>query len=113
MLQGWLPRWILNVLGIMITAFIIDGFEVTLLGAIFGSIILGIVNAIIRPVVILLTLPINILTLGLFTLVINGLMLWFTSTLVEGFDLDGFGAAVISALILSVISFIISFWVED
>lgn len=110
---GWLKRWILNIAGIMLTAYVIKGFDVTILGAIFGSFTLGIINAIIRPVIIFLTIPINILTLGIFTLVINGLMLWLTSTVVTGFDITGFGTAVISALAFSIISFVISLIVKD
>lgn len=110
---GLLKRWILNIAGIMLAAYIIKGFDVTFLGAVFGSVILGIINAVIRPVIIFLTIPINILTLGIFTLVINGLMLWLTSAVVEGFEIIGFGTAVISALALSIFSFIISSLVKD
>ncbi|MGI6550450.1 MAG: phage holin family protein [Syntrophomonadales bacterium] len=109
----WLFRWILNILGLLLTAYLISGFEVTWLGAIVGSIILGIVNAIIRPVVVLLTLPINVVTLGLFTLVINGLMLWLTSAVVKGFDIHGFGAAILAALVLSIVSFFTSLLIKD
>ena len=84
-MKGWLVRWLLSVVVIILASYVIVGFEVTLMGAIFGSILLGFFNAFVRPVVKLLTLPINILTLGLFTLVINGLMLWFTSSLIKGF----------------------------
>jgi putative membrane protein len=110
---GWLKRWIFNIVGILLTAYVIKGFDVTLLGAIYGSLTLGIINAIIRPVIIFLTIPINILTLGIFTLVINGLMLWLTSTVVTGFEITGFGTAILSALALSVISFLISFIIKD
>ncbi|MDO9534651.1 MAG: phage holin family protein [Bacillota bacterium] len=110
---GWLKRWILNIASIVLAAYLIKGFDVTILGAIFGSLTLGIINAIIRPVIIFLTIPINILTLGIFTLVINGLMLWMTSTVVKGFDITGFWTAVISALVLSILSFLISFIVKD
>lgn len=112
-LTGWLIRWALNVVAIIFTAYIINGFEVTVAGAIFGSIILGIINAIIRPVILILTLPINIITLGLFTLVVNGLMLWLTSSMIKGFDITGFGIAIIVALVLSIFSFIISYLVKD
>ncbi|OPX86722.1 MAG: Membrane protein of unknown function [Pelotomaculum sp. PtaB.Bin104] len=112
-MTGWLIRWALNVVAIIFTAYIINGFEVTIAGAIFGSIILGIINAIIRPVILILTLPINIITLGLFTLVVNGLMLWLTSSMIKGFDVTGFGIAIIVALILSIFSFIISYLVKD
>lgn len=111
--RGWIWRWIFNIVMIIITASVIQGFNVTITGAIFGSIILGIVNAIIRPIVIFITLPINIITLGLFTLVINALMLWLTSSVVMGFELVGFGAAFISALVISILSFFVSFIVKD
>ena len=112
-MQGWMLRWLLNIAAILITAYLIPGFELTFWGAIVGSIFLGIINAIIRPVLILLTLPLNILTLGLFTLVINGFMLWLTAITVKGFDITGFGAAFLSALVLSIVSFILSYLIKD
>ena len=112
-MQGWLLRWLLNIAAILITAYLIPGFELTFWGAVVGSIFLGIVNAIIRPVLIVLTLPLNILTLGLFTLVINGFVLWLTAITVKGFDITGFGAAIISALVLSIVSFILSYLIKD
>ena len=112
-LQGWVLRWLLNILAIIITSAIITGFEVTIWGAIVGSIFLGIVNAIIRPVLIILTLPLNILTLGLFTFVINALMLWLTSATIQGFDLYSFWWALLSAIVLSLISLIISFFIDE
>ena len=66
-MQGWLFRWLANIAAIIITAAIIPGFQVTPLGAIIGSVFLGIINAIIRPIILVLTLPINLVTLGLFT----------------------------------------------
>lgn len=109
----WLLRWIINILGLLLTSFLIGGFEVTVPGAIVGSIILGIVNAIIRPVIVLLTLPINVVTLGLFTLVINGMMVWLTSAVVIGFEVHGFGTAILTALVLSIVSFFASMLVKD
>ena len=112
-MRGWLLRWLLNIIAILVTAYLIPGFELTFWGAIVGSIFLGIVNAIIRPVLIILTLPLNIVTLGLFTLVINGFTLWLTAITVKGFDVTGFGAAILSALVLSIVSFVISYLVKD
>lgn len=112
-MPGWILRWLLNILAILLTAAIVSGFEVTIWGAIVGSIVLGIVNAVIRPLLIILTLPLNVVTLGIFTFVINGLMLWLTAATVKGFDIYGFGWAVLSAIILSLMSFIISFFVDD
>lgn len=103
-MSDWLLRWILNVAGILFTTYIVVGFEVTIPGAIVGSIVLGLINATIRPVLLLLTLPINLLTLGLFTLVVNGLMLWLVGLVVRGFAIQSFGAAIIAALLLMVIS---------
>jgi len=62
---------------------------------------------------LILTLPLNILTLGLFTFVINALMLWLTSATIRGFDIHGFGWAILSAILFSVISFIISLFIDD
>lgn len=112
-MSRWLVRWILNVIGIMFAAYIIEGFDVTLLAAIVGSILLGFVNATIRPIVLLVTLPINLLTLGLFTLVINGLMLWLVSIIIKGFDIQSFGVAFFAALLITVISSLISYFVKD
>lgn len=109
----WLIRWILNIAGIIFTAYIIQGFDVTPMAAIVGSILLGLVNAIIRPLVILITLPINLLTLGLFTLVINGFMLWLVSILIKGFDIQNFGTAILAALLITIISSLVSFFVKD
>jgi putative membrane protein len=115
MAPRWLVRWVLNIIGIILTASIYTtGFRVTLLGAIFGSVILGLVNATIRPVILILTLPLNLLTLGLFTLVVNGFMLWLVSLVLgNNFTFQSFGAAVIAALILMIISSVISFFVKD
>lgn len=112
-MPGWVLRWILNVVAIMLTAALLSGFEVSIWGAIVGSIVLGVINAVIRPLLLLLTLPLNLLTLGLFTFVINGLMLWLTAVTVRGFDIHGFGWAILSAIVLSFFSFVISYFVED
>ncbi|MDD4775011.1 MAG: phage holin family protein [Syntrophomonas sp.] len=112
-MPGWALRWILNIVAIILTAALLPGFEVSVWGAIVGSIVLGIINAIIRPLLILLTLPLNLLTLGLFTFVVNGLMLWLTAVTVKGFDIHGFGWAILSAIVLSLFSFVISYFIED
>lgn len=108
-MQGWVFRWILNVGAIFLTAYLLSGFEVTIWGAVIGSVFLGIINAIIRPLLLILTLPFNILTLGLFTFIINGFMLWLTSVSIQGFDLASFWWAVLSAVVLSLLSMVISF----
>jgi putative membrane protein len=110
-----ITRWLINALGLVLVSRILPGvsFEgqggwqvlVTVLAA---AALLGLVNAAIRPVLLVLTLPINLLSLGLFTLFINGAMLWLVSKIVPGFIVQGYGAAVLGALLLSVISMLIS-----
>ena len=85
----------------------LEGIQVSgYLSAIFAAAMLGILNALFRPILILLTLPINILTLGLFTFIINALMLKMASAVITGFDVQGFWSAVLGALIISVISWL-------
>ena len=107
-----LTRWVVNALALLITAHLLPGGIVLegIAPALVAAAWLGLVNAVIRPVLMLLTLPINVLTLGVFTLVINGLMLWTVSAVVDGFALGGFLWAILAAVVLSVISSLIS-WV--
>lgn len=70
-----------------------------------ATLVLGLLNAFLRPIVLLLTLPVTILTLGLFTLVINGVMFYLAASLVEGFHVTGFGTAFVAALLFSLFSF--------
>jgi putative membrane protein len=111
--QGWTVRWALNILAIITTAYFVPGFELTFWGAIVGSIFLGIVNAIIRPILILLTLPINLVSLGLFTFVINAFTLYLTAATIKGFNIHGFGWAIVTAIVLSFTSFLISLFIKD
>lgn len=112
-MQGWMIRWMCSILAIIITAAIIPGFELTIWGGIVGSVFLGVINAIIRPIIIFLTLPLNIISLGLFTFIINGFMLYITAATIKGFTIHGFWWAVLSAMLLSLINFIISYFIED
>jgi putative membrane protein len=89
----------------MAAAYIVPGITVkNFWVALIAAIVIGLVNALIRPVLLLLTLPINIVTLGLFTLVINALMFWLAATLVKGFDVAGFGPAFWGALVFWLVS---------
>ncbi len=104
-MAGIIVRWIISALGVLIISYLFDGIQVDGVGwAFIAALFFGIFNALIRPVLLLLTLPINVLTLGLFTLVINGLMLWLTGKLLAGFSVHGFWTAIGGALILSLIS---------
>jgi len=81
--------------------------------ALVTAIVLGLINALIRPVLIILTLPINILTLGLFTLVINGLLVLFVASFVKGFSVAGFGPAILLSIFLWLGSFLTNFLLKD
>jgi putative membrane protein len=82
----------------------VDGF----LSALVAAFVLGIVNLIVRPILIFFTLPLTILTFGLFLLVVNGLMLWLVSTVVPGFSVHGFWGAVIGSFLISIVSWVLS-----
>lgn len=93
---------IITAAALLLAAYIVPGIAVaSLYTALIVAVILGLLNLIIRPILILLTLPITLLTLGLFTLVINAALFWFASTFVRGFTVDGFVPAFIGALIVS------------
>lgn len=101
---------IINIVAILIISYLfpkmiwVDGF----LAALVAAFLLGIVNTILRPILVLLTLPLTMVTLGLFLLVINGLMLWFVSALVRGFHVSGFWGAVLGSILISIVSWILS-----
>jgi putative membrane protein len=100
-------RWILNTLALFLVVKIVPGFSdpgwVTLA---IAAAVLGLLNAIIRPILFVLTLPLTVVTLGLFLLVLNAIMLELTAWLVPGFDIHGFGWAMVGALVLSIVSLV-------
>ena len=101
-------------LGLYLTAQLVQGLYFdTLAALVLGAIVLTIVDAIIKPILTVLTLPLNILTLGLFTFVINGFMLKITSLIVPGMAVGGFWAATFAALVLTIISGFIQWLVRD
>ena len=96
---------IINTIAVLITAYILPGIHVAgFWTAVFVAIVLGIVNAILRPIIFILTLPINILTLGLFSFVIMGLLVYLVSAIVPGFVVDNFWWAILFALIVAIIN---------
>ena len=114
MLRGVLLRWIINTFALAVVSAIVPGIHSTGLGpTLIAALVLGLLNALVRPILLLITLPINLLTLGLFTFVVNGFMLKLTASFVEGFTVDGFGSAILGALVLSVVSFVLSNVVAD
>ena len=104
-MTGILLRWLILTAAILAAAYLLDGIEVRdFLSALLAAAALGILNAVFRPVLILLTLPLNILSLGLFTFVINALLLKMASGLIDGFAVHGFWTALFGALIITLVS---------
>jgi putative membrane protein len=100
-------HWAIVALTILAIPYVVPGVRVASLGtAVMAAAVLGVINVIIKPILIFLTLPINLLTLGLFTLVINALLLKLAASLVSGFSIDGFWHALLGGLILSVVSLV-------
>lgn len=107
-MRGFVLRWIFNTAAIYITTWILPGLRVPGVGgAIIAALVLGIVNAFIRPLILLLTLPLNIVTLGLFTLVVNTIMLYIVAA-VTPLQISGFWAAFVGALLIAIISTLLS-----
>jgi putative membrane protein len=100
-----LANWLLSAIAILVTAYIVRGVRVdSFTTALVVAVVLGIVNAILKPILVLLTLPITILTLGLFMFVINALLILLVTQVVPGFKVDGFWTALIFSLILSLVN---------
>jgi putative membrane protein len=106
----FIVRLIINMVAVLIISYLfpkiirVDGF----LAALVAAFLLGIVNSIIKPILVFLTFPITVLTLGLFLLVINGLMLWLVSALVKGFYVNGFWGAVFGSILISLVSWVLT-----
>jgi putative membrane protein len=108
-----LLRWLLNALALLAATQFIAGFEVrSFYAAVIAALVLGLLNAVVRPVLVLLTLPITVLTLGLFTFAINAGLIWFMSSFVKGVSVDGFLPALGVALFLWVISTLTSWFLK-
>jgi putative membrane protein len=104
-----LLTWMLNALALFIVMKLVPGIQIDRFSDLLvATLVIGLLNAFLRPLVILLTLPVNILTLGLFTLVINGVMFYLAAHLVSGFHVTGFGAAFLAALLFSLFSFFLN-----
>lgn len=112
-MQTILLKWLINALALYVTSYLVKGIEVSSAWALLlAAALLGILNAVIRPILIILTLPINILTLGLFTLIINGMMLWMVAFFIKGFVIQGFWPALLGALLISIISWIVNWLIH-
>jgi putative membrane protein len=112
--MGFLIRVLINALAIYFAAAIVPGIALSGVMAALGSgLVLGLVNAVVRPILIVMTLPFTLLTLGLFLFVLNGLCLWLTSLLVKGFEVHGFWSAVFGSILVSVVSWLLTTSVSD
>ncbi|TFW16279.1 phage holin family protein [Massilia arenosa] len=101
--------WFINAVALLALPYLMHSVTVTSLGAaLVAALVLGLVNTLIRPILVLLTLPVSVLTLGLFILVINALLFWLVAEVVEGFHVAGFWSAMGAAILYSVISWALS-----
>ncbi len=104
-----LIQWLINAVAVYATAHILDGMHIKSFGAaILVALVLGLVNAVVRPILVFFSIPFIIVTLGLFLLVINAFLLQFAALLVSGFSIDNFGWAIAGSLVISAISWILS-----
>ena len=105
----WLLGWAINAGVLLLMPYILPAVQVRDFGAaLIAALVLGLLNAIVRPILVVLTLPVTMLTLGLLILVINGLMFWLASRLLDGFQVASFGWAIVAALLFSLISWVVS-----
>ncbi len=106
---GLILRWLANAIAIYVASSLLDGMRVdSALDALIAGAVLGIINSIVRPVLVLLTLPVTILTLGLFYFVISAFCLWLTSWFLQGFEVSGALTTLIAALIVGFLSAVIT-----
>jgi len=113
-MKGIFLRWLILTFSIITTSYLIDGIQVSgFLAAFFAAAILGILNAFFRPILLILTLPVNILSLGLFTFVINAVMLMMVSGIISGFKVYGFWSAVFGSLLISLVSWLLTSFISE
>ncbi|MFA4916231.1 MAG: phage holin family protein [Syntrophales bacterium] len=113
-MRGLVLRWLILTAAIAVASYLLDGIEVEGFFPLLGvAAMLGILNVFFRPVLLILTLPFNILTLGLFTFIINGLMLKMASAVVPGFDVHGFWTAVFGSLIITLVGWLLNAFINE
>jgi len=113
-MKGLLVRWLILTSAILSAAYLLEGIAVhSFTSAFLAAAALGVLNALLRPVLIILTLPLNILTLGLFTFIINAILLMMASGLITGFEVHGFWTALLGSLIISLVSWLLSSLIND
>ena len=105
--------WLVNTLALIAVAYLMPSITVASFeAALVAALVLGLVNAVVRPILVLLTLPVTVLTLGLFIFVLNGLLFWGVAEWLEGFDVGGFWSGVIGAILFSIVSWALSALVQ-
>ena len=113
-MNGFLVRWLVGAAGLWVAAGLVSGIEFSGAAPLFiAALVLGILNAVVRPILILLTLPVTVVTLGLFLFVINAGLLKLTSAIVGGFEVQGFWSAVFGALVLGLVSLVLNLFIND
>jgi len=113
-MRGLVIRWLVSALALYLTSQIVRGIEIDgVVPLLFAAVTIGVLNAVVRPLVLLLTLPLNVLTLGLFTLVVNAGMLWMASQVVIGFRVHGFWSALGGWLLMSFFTFLINLLIGE
>lgn len=107
---GFATRWVIAALGLALAALVLPGISIDGGVTLFlAALVLGFVNAFVRPLLVLVTLPLTVLTLGFFLLVVNGLMIALVASLFDGFHVSGLGSAILAAILVSITSGIASF----
>jgi putative membrane protein len=103
----FLVRWGISAAMLLVVAALVDGISLTWLGALEAAVVLGLINAIIRPILVLFTLPLSIMTFGLFIFVLNALLFWLAAAIVPGFSVHGFVAAFMGALVFGLLNVLV------
>jgi putative membrane protein len=104
-----LTLWLINAIALLALPYLLSSISIdSFLTAMFVAVVLGFVNTVIRPILLILTLPVTIISLGFFIFIINGLMFWAVASIFDGFHVDGFWSAVFGAMLYSVISWALS-----
>lgn len=102
--MGIITKILLTILALLLVSHVVPGIEVeSFYIALIVAVVLGLINLVLKPILLILTLPINLLTLGLFTFVVNAGIFWFVSTFIDGFSVDGFIPAFIGAFIIAIV----------
>lgn len=107
--MGIIIQLLVTALALIVTAYVVPGITVATFGAaLVAAIVIAVINLVVKPIIMLVTLPVNVVTLGLFTFIINGLLLWLAAAVVPGFDVDGAIPAILGAIVLALVSMVLN-----